>query len=152
MSMADDDDDGEDDGYRHPQQFWLQPHPPTGMPYKKRPSADGDENGPNMGKAEHQTMSRKLQRLATSGRDFPLKDYQAQRSWQDKRSWWTKFTLDEACSWLSIKENEYMNKKEVILATKAKTLIDDKEELKHNENMQIKISIQSDKLKKNPRK
>ena len=66
-----------------------------------------------MGKNEHPQMKRKLEKMAESGREFPLKDYNDQRSWPDKRNWWTKFTLDEECSWLKIKEDGYMRQQEV---------------------------------------
>ena len=88
---------------------------PGSMPCKKRPAAvaEAGDNGAGIGKAAHQSMKRKLKAMSEAGREFPLKDYQAQKSWPEKRAWWTKFTLDEQCSWLSIKEDEYMKQKEV---------------------------------------
>eukprot|EP00974_Lingulodinium_polyedra_P101911 9870226-Lingulodinium_polyedra.AAC.1 len=70
------------------------------MPAMKRPAAQAidpkDEEG-HIGKTSSQTMLRSLEAMKAQGREFPLMDYKAQRTWAAKRAWASKFTLDETC-------------------------------------------------------
>ena len=48
--------------------------------------------------------------MAAGGRTFPLDNYLGQSSWEAKRAWCTKFTVDEECAWLSVEEQEAATK------------------------------------------
>ena len=75
----------------------------------KRPAAladlGDDPEGGMIGKRGSQDLLRKLRAMENEGKPEPLADYMQQRTVIAKRAWCQKFTLDENCAFLQVRED-----------------------------------------------